>query len=86
MVILLGISELAEDLRGKAPRVGTLIMGIGYGPVTPASSHLLVRTKPYSMMSIVFSIKQPGVPRGGAMAGAVAPHLGIFCGWKMSAL
>lgn len=66
--------------------IGTLIMGIGYGPVTPASSHLLVRTTPFSMMSIVFSIKQTGVPLGGAMAGAVVPHLVVFCGWEMSAL
>jgi MFS family permease len=66
--------------------IGTLIMGIGYGPVTPASSHLLVRTTPVSMMSIVFSIKQTGVPLGGAMAGAVVPHLVVFCGWKMAAL
>ncbi len=66
--------------------VGALIMGIGYGPVTPASSHLLVRTTPLAMMSIVFSIKQTGVPLGGALAGAVVPHLVIFLGWKISAL
>jgi MFS family permease len=66
--------------------IGALIMGIGYGPVTPASSHLLVRTTPFSMMSVVFSIKQTGVPIGGAMAGAIVPHLVIFFGWKMSAL
>ena len=66
--------------------IGALIMGIGYGPVTPASSHLLVRTTPFSMMSVVFSIKQTGVPIGGAMAGAIVPHLVIFCGWEMAAL
>lgn len=66
--------------------IGALIMGIGYGPVTPASSHLLVRTTPVSMMSVVFSIKQTGVPVGGAMAGAIVPHLVILCGWKMSAI
>ncbi|MDP3285270.1 MAG: MFS transporter, partial [Desulfobacterales bacterium] len=66
--------------------IGALIMGIGYGPVTPASSHLLVRTTPVSMMSVVFSIKQTGVPIGGAMAGAIVPHLVILWGWKMSAI
>jgi MFS family permease len=65
---------------------GTLLMGIGYGPVTPASSHLLVRTTPYSMMSVVFSIKQTGVPLGGALAGAIVPHLVAFFGWKLAAL
>jgi len=66
--------------------IGALVMGIGYGPVTPASSHLLVRTTPVSMMSVVFSIKQTGVPVGGALAGAIVPHLVILCGWKMSAI
>ncbi|MFO7665669.1 MAG: MFS transporter [Desulfobacterales bacterium] len=66
--------------------IGALVMGLGYGPVTPASSHLLVRTTPVSMMSVVFSIKQTGVPIGGAMAGAIVPHLVIFWGWKMSAI
>jgi MFS family permease len=66
--------------------IGALIMGIGCGSVTPASSHLLVRTTPFSMMSVVFSIKQTGVPIGGAMAGAIVPHLVIFWGWKMAAL
>jgi MFS family permease len=66
--------------------VGTLLMGIGYGPVTPASSHLLVRATPYSMMSVVFSIKQTGVPLGGALAGAIVPQLVVFFGWKMSAI
>lgn len=66
--------------------LGTLIMGIGYGPVTPASSHVLVRTTPVSMMSVVFSIKQTGVPLGGALAGAIVPHLVVLFGWKMSAV
>lgn len=65
---------------------GTLLMGIGYGPVTPASSHLLVRTTPASMMSVVFSIKQTGVPLGGALAGAIVPQLVILFGWKRSAI
>jgi len=65
---------------------GTLLMGIGCGPVTPASSHLLVRTTPASMMSVVFSIKQTGVPLGGTLAGAIVPQLVVFFGWKLSAL
>lgn len=65
---------------------GTLLMGVGYGPVTPASSHLLVRTTPYAMMSVVFSIKQTGVPLGGALAGAIVPHLVAHFGWKLSAI
>ncbi len=64
--------------------IGAFIMGIGHGPVTPASSHLLIRTTPLAMMSFVFSIKQTGVPLGGALAGAVVPYLVMAFGWKIS--
>ena len=66
--------------------IGTLIIGFGYGPVTPASSHLLVKTTPPHVMSMVFSIKQTGVPLGGVLAGGIVPHLVIFFGWRASAL
>lgn len=62
--------------------ISALIIGIGYGPVTPASSHILVRTTPPRMMSFVFSLKQTGVPLGGVMAGAVVPTLVLSAGWK----
>ena len=66
--------------------LGAFIMGTGHGPVTPASSHLLARTTPAAIMSLVFSIKQTGVPIGGALAGAIVPSLVLFFGWKISAL
>jgi MFS family permease len=65
--------------------VGALVIGIGYGPTTPASSHILVRTTPPHLMSFVFSLKQTGVPLGGAMAGAIVPALVLFLGWKIAA-
>lgn len=65
---------------------GAFIMGTGHAPVTPASSHVLARTTPPSIMSLVFSIKQTGVPIGGALAGAIVPSLVLFFGWKISAL
>jgi hypothetical protein len=55
---------------GAAIAVGALLVGIGYGPITPASSHLLARTTPAHRMSLVFSVKQTGVPLGAALAGA----------------
>lgn len=65
---------------------GAFLMGLGYGPVTPASSHLLVRVSPRSMRSTIFSIKQTGVPLGGALAGAIVPGLVLLCGWQRSAI
>jgi MFS family permease len=62
--------------------IGAFLIGIGYGPITPASSHLLAVTTPAHRMSIVFSIKQTGVPLGGVLAGAIVPPLLIVAGWQ----
>lgn len=65
---------------------GALLVGLGYGPVTPASSHLLSRTTPPQRMSLVFSVKQTGVPLGGALAGAIVPSLQQVAGWQQALL
>jgi MFS family permease len=55
--------------------VGAIFLGFGYGPITPASSDILVRTTPQNRFSLIFSIKQTGVPLGGALAGLLIPNL-----------
>jgi MFS family permease len=62
--------------------VAPLVIGLGYGPITPASSHVLVRTAPPSRMALTFSIKQTGVPAGAALAGAMLPLLALQIGWR----
>jgi MFS family permease len=62
------------------------IVGVGYGPITPASSHILARTTAPERMNLVFSIKQTGVPLGNALAGAVLPSLAAWLGWRGAAL
>ncbi|MCA0418108.1 MAG: MFS transporter [Proteobacteria bacterium] len=53
---------------------GALLIGLGLAPNTPAGSQILMRTAPAGHRTLVFSIKQAGVPLGGAIAGlAVAP-------------
>jgi len=66
--------------------LGALIIGIGYGAVTPASSTVLAEKVPGGMRSLIFSIKQTGVPIGGAVAGALVPFLILSAGWQMAAL
>lgn len=61
---------------------GATLMGLGYGPITPSGSHLLARNSPPRRMSIIFSIKQTGVPLGGALAGAIVPGLASFFSWS----
>ncbi len=65
---------------------GAMLLGAGYGPVTPASSHVLARSTPPAMMSLVFSLKQTGVPLGGAAAGAIVPALVLWTDWRVAAL
>ena len=66
--------------------LGALVIGLGYGPITPASSHLLARTTPAQRMSLVFSVKQTGVPLGGMLAGAIVPSLLLLTGWQAALL
>ena len=66
--------------------LGALVMGLGYGPVTPSSSAILAERTPERIRSFIFSLKQTGVPIGGALAGAIVPALIVAFGWKTSAL
>jgi MFS family permease len=66
--------------------LGALIIGVGYGAVTPASSTVLADKVPGGMRSLMFSIKQTGVPIGGAIAGALVPFLILSEGWQYAAI
>jgi MFS family permease len=59
-----------------------VVIGLGYGPITPASSQLLARTTPARRMALTFSIKQTGVPAGVALTGAILPSLAHGVGWR----
>jgi MFS family permease len=69
-----------------AMALGAFVIGLGYGPITPASSHLLALTTPAHRMSLVFSVKQTGVPLGGMLAGAIVPSLVLLGGWQAALL
>jgi MFS family permease len=59
-----------------------LILGPGYGALTPASSVILVRETPGRLRTTVLSVKQTGVPAGGALAGLMIPLLIGRFGWQ----
>lgn len=71
-LLLVGLPHIAAAL------AGALLIGLGYGPVTPASSDMLARTTPPHRHALVFSIKQTGVPVGGALAGMLVPGLLVW--------
>jgi MFS family permease len=66
--------------------LAAIVIGLGYGPTTPASSHVLARHTPPRLLSFVFSLKQTGVPVGGMATGAVIPLLVLHFGWRAAAL
>jgi len=66
--------------------LGGFIVGLGYGPTTPASSVILVRAAPPGMFALTFSVKQTGVPAGGVLAGALVPGLILAFGWQGAAV
>jgi MFS family permease len=65
---------------------GALLIGFGYGPITPASSLILSSRVPPRMANLIFSIKQTGVPIGGILAGAVIPSLIAWSSWRIAGL
>lgn len=80
LVCAAGLALLAVAPGLLATGIGAFLVGVGYGPITPASSHLLARTTPPHRVSLVFSVKQTGVPLGGVMAGACVPALLLLGG------
>ncbi|MFO1395794.1 MAG: MFS transporter [Burkholderiales bacterium] len=66
--------------------VAAIVAGLGYGPITAASSEVLARTTPADRMALTFSIKQTGVPAGAALAGALLPALALAAGWRTAFL
>ena len=62
--------------------IAPALIGIGYGPITPASSQLLAHTASPHRMALTFSIKQTGVPLGAALAGALLPLIAVGHGWR----
>jgi MFS family permease len=86
--LLLSAAGLAVAAIGTplAVVLSALVIGVGYGPTTPASSHILARTTPAARINLVFSLKQTGVPLGYALAGAILPSLGLLQGWRIAVL
>lgn len=67
--------------------VGAVVLiGFAQGPTNPASAHILSQRVPRRFFSIVFSIKQTGVPLGFAIAGIVLPLLLGWVGWRGATL
>jgi MFS family permease len=78
-IALIGTAQLAFIA------LGALVIGFGYGAVTPSSSAILADRAPPNLRAFIFSLKQTGVPIGGVLAGALVPPMIGLTGWQGAA-
>lgn len=88
LCLILCVCGLLFTLAASAPLAlfGALLIGAGYGPVTPASSHLLAPATSPARRPLVFSLKQTSVPVGGALAGLIVPFMIGVESWRAAVL
>jgi MFS family permease len=65
---------------------GAALIGMGMGPLNPASSRILARHSPAQWQPFVFSIKQTGTPMGGMLAGLLLPPLMALYDWRIAVI
>jgi predicted MFS family arabinose efflux permease len=63
-----------------------VLFGAAHGVVNPASSMILSDAAPAGMRAMIFSIKQTGVPLGGAAAGVALPFMLRWTDWRHAVL
>jgi len=67
--------------------VASVLFGVAYGINNPASSVILQEVTPDNRRSLIFSLKQSGVPLGAVVANAILPILALWLGgWQMAIL
>lgn len=67
-----------------APFLANMLLGLGYGPSAPAGSDILLKHAPPAHRTLIFSLKQAGVPLGGVLAGLALPFLVERMDWRMA--
>jgi MFS family permease len=90
-----GVSRLTAAVCGLGALVATLgdlwalvvaaiMIGLGCGPETPASSAILARIVPPARQPFLLSLKQTGVQAGAVVAGLLLPALEAAYGWRLA--
>lgn len=84
IAMLCGAAGLLANSVGAvaATVLAVVFIGCAQGPINPASSHILSQRVPRHWFSLVFSVKQTGVPVGFAIAGLLLPWLLPTFGWR----
>jgi len=62
--------------------IASALMGLGYGLLMPANSHLMMRFTPRANLNLVFSVQQTGIPLGAILAASAAPVIALAASWQ----
>jgi MFS family permease len=84
LCLVLGALAALFAASGSLPLLiaAALMLGLAFGPETPAASHLLKRVTTPRNRPLVFSIKQTGIQLGGIGAGLLFPLLALSLSWQ----
>lgn len=86
LVCALGLVVVCAQGTAASVALGALVLGIAYGLTAPVSTHLLVPRTPPSIVNMVLSTRQIGVPLAGVLAATIMPPLALAIGWKSALL
>lgn len=85
ILIVAGALAIATGLWAGVA-VGAVAVGFAYAITAPAGSQILSQHTPREMWGTLFSVRQSGVPLGGAFAGIVGAGLAGAYGWRIGLL
>jgi predicted MFS family arabinose efflux permease len=86
LVCALALVVICAQGTALAVALGAFALGIAYGLTAPVSTHLLVPRTPPSIVNMVLSTRQIGVPLAGVLAATLMPPLALVLGWKQALL
>ncbi len=86
LLCALGLVFICAQGTAASVALGALVVGIAYGLTAPVSTHLLVPRTPPSIINMVLSTRQIGVPLAGVLAATLMPPLALAFGWKLALL
>lgn len=88
LCVLVSAAALLLLLPGALPAVlaAGFVIGVGYGPTTPASSSMILPFVSAGRANFLFSLRQTGAPLGVLSAGILVPPLVGWVGWRDTVL
>lgn len=86
MVIALAGVGLLSTASYPLMLLGAVFIGFAYATTTPAGSQILADNTPVRLRGRIFSLRQSGVPLGGAIAGVAGSAIGAAYDWRIALL